>query len=242
MPEDNKSPQKPSLPAALVGLTKRQQVEKTNKNIFIWVAVASVVLALSAVTLQFLVREALFNGKVISEQEKTSKTLEENKKNFVSLKREIDALLADDSLAALRVNPNDSALQVILDALPTNGDSTSFSNSMYNKILSRQGVSIAGVSVGGASVAAAVPGATPAVPAATGATATPQILTFQASIAGSPDQIRAALLDIEKVIRPMAVRQISITAGGGQLEVSLQGDTYYLPRSTVALGKKTIKP
>lgn len=234
MPEDNtKTPQKPAMPAALTGLTKRQQVEKANKNIFIWVAVAAVIVSLSAVFLQFLIREALFNGKVIDRQQATSKTLEQNKKNFEGLKSNIDALLADDSLAGLRVDPKDSSLQVILDALPTSGDTTSFSNSLYNKVLSRQGVTVSGVSVGADGASVAPVGVT---------SAEPQAMTFGASISGSPDQIRATLMDIEKVIRPINIRQLSVSVGSGTLEVNFQGETYFLPRSSVSLGKDTVKP
>lgn len=236
MPEDNTKPVSQSaLPAALTGLTKRQQVEKANKNIFIWVAAAAVVVSLSVVMLQFLVREALFNSKIISKQQSTSQTLEQNKKNFDGLKRNIDALLADDSLSTLRVNQNDSSLQVILDALPTNGDTTSFSNSLYNKVLSRQGVTISGVSVGTGS-------AVTAESQATSLSSDPQAITFGTSISGSADQIRATLLDVEKVIRPISIKQMSITVSAGKLDVSLQGETYFLSRSSISLGKETIKP
>lgn len=244
MPESNPTtpaPQKPADQAALVGLTKRQQLKKTNQNIFIWVAAAAVVLAFSIVALQFLVRQGLFNNKIISEQQKTNRTLEESISNFDGLKRNVDALLADTKLSALRANPSDSSLQVILDALPTTGDATTLSNSLYNKILSRQGVNIVSVTAGGAdaSVVAVAPAPTPTDVAVVNS---PQPLTFDASIAGSADQIRATLVDVEKVIRPMVIRQMYITVSGTQLETNIQGETYYLPHSTVKLGDKSIKP
>jgi hypothetical protein len=222
--------------AALVGLTKRQQLKKTNKTIFIWVAAAAVVLAFSLVALQFLVRQGLFNGKIIKEQQATNRALDESKANVEDLKRNVDALLADTRLSSLRANPSDNSLQVVLDALPTSGDPTTFSNSLYNKILSRHGVSITGVTVGsGAAV-------DPAAVAATATNGTSQSLAFEATIVGSPEQIQNTLMDIEKVIRPMVVRQLNITVNGAQLDTSLTGETYYLPRSTVTLGDKTIKP
>ena len=237
MPESNTpAPQKSADQSALVGLTKRQQLKKTNQNIFVWVTVAAVVLAFSAVALQFLVRQGLFNNKIISQQQKTSRALDESKKNFGGLKRNVDALLADSKLSALRVNPTDSSLQVVLDALPTSGDPTTFSNSLYNKILSRQGVTITGVNVGAVGMSdpsAAAPAATP-----NGET---QVLPFEASFIGNPDQLRNTLLDVEKTIRPVVVRQMSIAVGEAQLELTMQGETYYLPRSTVKLGDKTIK-
>lgn len=241
MPETantNEAPQKPDAPASLVGLTKRQQLKQTNKNIFVWVAGAAVVLSFSIVALQFIVRQGLFNNKIITEQQATNKALDQSKANFSGLKHNVDALLADNKLAALRANPSDSSLQVVLDALPTTGDPTTFSNSLYNKILSRQGVTISGVNVGSVGVA---DGSTTVAPEASGSGA-PQPLVFGAAIAGSPDQIRLTLLDIEKVIRPIVVRQLNITVNGALIQANIEGETYYLPRSTVSLGDKSIKP
>lgn len=233
------TPQKPAAPASLVGLTKRQQLKQTNKNIFLWVAAAAVVLSFSIVALQFLVRQGLFNGKIIKEQQATNRALDTSKANFDGLKHNVDALLADTRLSTLRANPTDSSLQVILDALPTTGDATTFSNSLYNKILSRQGVSISGVTVG----LATADGSTTAAPATSGgAGSAPQPLPFEASILGTPDQIRNTLIDIEKVIRPIVVRQVNITVNGSQLQTNISGETYFLPRSTVNLGDKVVKP
>ena len=97
MPESNTppAPQKAADQSALTGLTKRQQLKKTNQNIFIWVTIAAVVLAFSVVALQFLVRQGLFNAKIIEEQQKTSRALDESKKNFDGLKKNVDGLLAD---------------------------------------------------------------------------------------------------------------------------------------------------
>ena len=245
MPESNeaiKEAQKPGAQTALVGLTKRQQLKKTNQVIFMWVAAAAVVLAFSIVALQFLVRQGLFNGKIISEQQKTERALEDSKKNFDGLKRNVDALLADTDLAILRANPSDNTLQVILDALPTTGDPTTFANSLYSKVLPKSGVSITDVSVttAAAGAATAVPAATtPVVAAAGGGT---QPLPFDVSIAGAPEQVKNTLMDMEKVIRPMVVRQLNVTVNGSQLNTNIVGETYYLPRTKVELGDKVIKP
>lgn len=240
MPESNtpQAPQKAADQSALTGLTKRQQLKKTNQNIFIWVTIAAVILAFSIVALQFLIRQGLFNAKIISEQQKTSRALDESKKNVDGLKKNVDALLADTKLSGLRANPNDSSLQVVLDALPTSGDPTSFSNSLYNKILSRQGVTINAVSAGEAG-GAVDPNAAPATASVTDGA---QPLPFSVSFVGNVDQLRNTLMDMEKSIRPVVVRQMNIAVGEGFLEVTAQGETYYLPRSTVKLGEKQVKP
>jgi hypothetical protein len=161
----------------------------------------------------------------------------------VQLKENVDALLANESLSALRVNETDSSLQVILDALPTSGDTTSFSNSLYNKVLQKRGASVEGASVGigAAGAAVAVDPAAQAAPAAAGSAAQP--LAFQATIVGTQQQVSDTLRDIEKVIRPMVLKNLNIAANGdGQVRATFQGETYFLPRSSIKLGSQTIKP
>lgn len=114
----------PAGPAALTGLSKRQQLENTNKAIFLWVAAAAFVCTLSIVALQFIIRQGIFNIKIISAQQKTVDTLENNIQNAEGLKQNVNALLANQSLAKLRAAEGDTPFQVIIDALPTSGDTT----------------------------------------------------------------------------------------------------------------------
>lgn len=235
-------PQAPNVQVSLVGLTKRQQLDKTNKTIFVWVAVAAIVLTLSAVALQFIVRQGIFNLSIISAEQKTNKTLEESIQNAQGLKQNVDALIANQSLSGLRASDKDTALQVIIDALPTTGDTTSFSNSLYTKILPLGGAKISSVSVGTNTVTpvVAAPVATTA-PAASG-TVSALPLPFSVTFAGNEKQVKDTLLSVERVIRPIEVTQLSITVNDGTLMTTLAGQTYYLPRSTVQLGQETKKP
>lgn len=239
---------KPAEQPKLVGLTKRQQIEKTSKTIFIWVAIAGTVVALSIVLMQFLVRQALFNQKIINQKQETSKRLDTNLTNADGLKRNVDALLANTSLSLLRVREQDSVLQVIPDALPSSGDPVSFSNSLYNKILQRSGASITAVSVGdqsGAVVADPALAESAAAPAtaASATKPTPIPLPFSFTATGNIQQIERTLSDMNSVIRPIVLNNMTVTASeGGVLSVLVSGETYYLPSVKVELGKTTIKP
>lgn len=247
MPNDTSeqsAPQKQTLPSSLAGLTKRQQLDKAKRTTFIWVAIAAAVLALSVVLLQFFVKEALFNQKVISKKAETQKIIEQNLENAPELKKNVDALLADDSLAILRANPEDNSLQVILDALPTTGDTTTFSNSLYNKVLQRSGVNMTSVTAGLTDDLAALGGAAPTESTADQASLDPgpKPLPYTVTLIGSQEQVKTALLDVEKTIRPINNKKMVIVAADGALNVTLTGETYFLPRTTVDLGKVTIKP
>lgn len=239
MPEQPQAP-KPAEQPRLIGLTKRQQIEKTSKTIFIWVAVAGVVVSLAIVLMQFLVRQALFNQKIITQKQETSKQLDENLANADGLKRNVDALLANTSLSKLRVREQDSVLQVIPDALPSSGDPVSFSNSLFNRILQSSGATITNVSVGaqGAEGVAEVPTATTA-----GSKPVPVPIAFNFTATGSLDQVAKTLANMDKTIRPIVVTQVKVTSGGGGVIVAVvSGETYYLPSVNVELGKKPIKP
>jgi hypothetical protein len=80
------------------------------------------------------------------------------------------------------------------------------------------------------------------VPAAAGGAAA-QPLAFQATIVGTQQQVTDTLRDMEKVIRPMVLKNLNIAANGdGQVRATFQGETYFLPRSSIKLGSQTIKP
>lgn len=227
----------------LTGFKKRQQIEQANKLIFVWVAVAAVIISICFVLLQFLVREGLFNLKIINAKSETNRTLEQNIKNAAILKEKVDALIANENLATVRTATSDNNLKVVLDALPTTGDSTTFANSLQNAILNLSGAKVVGLSAGDSSSASLAPVAgVSAVPGATPALATVQELPFTANLSGNYSQIKTALLNIEQVIRPMNVTTLILKGTDAELTVSINGVTYYLPEKSVKLGSEMIKP
>lgn len=227
----------PSAPH-LTGLNKRQQVVRANKNIFLAVAVAAAVVTLSVVTMQFLLREALFNREIIAKKQEASDTLKKNLENIKTLKTNINNLAADTNLASAKTADSSSALQVIPDALPTTGDATTFSNSLYNKILSRSGVTISAVSVG----TEALPGAAPATVVSTEQDPKPTALSFSVTLSGDAKKLTTALTDMERTIRPIILNHVIFTASDSSLDSTLVGDSYFLSSSSVELGKQLVQP
>lgn len=238
----------PSSPAP-TALNKRQQVQKANKAIFLWVAIAAAIVTLSLVALQFLVRQAIFNAQIIKEKSATNSTLVQNIENAAQLKKNVDALLADDRLANVKANESDNNLKVILDALPTNGDTTSISNSLYTQVLNRSGITVEAISVGDPAAAAAVAPVAPAVAPVpvtdvnASAAPAPVPVPFTVSARGDVVQATNALLDLQKVIRPFNLTNLQITAADDKkLNLSIKGETYYLQASSVKIGQKELRP
>ncbi len=218
----------------LTGFRKRQQVTQTNKNIFAWVAGASVVITICVMLAQVLIRQAIFNQEVISMTTTADTTLKNNITNATKLKENINKLVADTNLAKVKTQAveggNSSNLQVILDALPTKDDGVTFANSLAKVILPRSGVSIEGLTAGYASAIDAPLGS---------AAATPQTLSFSMTVSGSYDQLDKALSDIGLVIRPINIKMLTIQGSDNDLKASIDGVTYYAPSASVKV--ETVK-
>jgi hypothetical protein len=237
------SPKNSAPPLANIG--KRQQVAKANKMIFVWITLASVVIVICGVLSIFLVRQAIFNQKIINQKSKTNTTIAQNIENAKVLKENVDELIADTNLAEVRVNDADSNLKVIFDALPTTGDSTTLSNSLFSQIFSSAGVSTDSIVVGSSAsvVTDAAVSAGESTSTDSSVAPAPQAIPFQAAVQGSNQAIVAMFSNLERVIRPMSISQFNIKAAdNGQLVVSLVGESYYLSADTVKLGKTVVKP
>ncbi len=225
--------------AQLTGLKKRQQIHSANKMIFVWIVGASVIVSMCLVFGQFLVRQAIFNQKIISAKGNTVKTLDSNIKNVKLLTEQVDALVANKDLASVRANPNDSNLKVVLDALPTEDDQTALASSLQNVILKPSGVNVRDLTISQQNLVAA--GDTSQAQGAVDTTqATPTAFNF--SVLADYEQIKTMLKDMERSIRPMNVRTLSLQGTDTVLQVTVNGETYYLPQKNVELKKKQVKP
>lgn len=225
----------------LTGMRKRQQITKTNKAIFGWVAGAAVLVTICGVFIQFLVQQMLFNQSIIQAKTDTQRIVQQNKQNIDVLKTEIDKLVADSNLAKVKPSAasgtDASNLQVILDALPTSNDSATFANSLSSVILPLSGVSIESINID--DVAGAEVTATETV---TTSASGVQTLGFSFSIKGTYEQVQTALADLTRVIRPITVSNLTLQGDGSNIAATVTGVTYSLPPTTVNLGSKQLKP
>lgn len=227
----------PSGNDKLAGFRKHQQVAQTNRHIFGWVVMASVVVAICVVLIQFLFQHLVFNYKVIGKKTETNTTLVRNIDAASELKKKIDALVTNTNLQKV-ASSNQTAsttnnLQIVLDALPTENDGETFSNSLATVILSRTNVKVTSLTAGvqaGEAEATASSGAVGTTP-------------FSFTIEGSYSEIEATLENIAKVIRPIRIDSLTLrVASADNMVAAVEGVTYYLPASSVDLGKVEVKP
>lgn len=227
----------------MTGVKKRQQIKDINKKTFIWLAVSAVIVSVALVAMQFLVRELLFNQKIINKKSETNKTLTQNIVEAEQLRENINNLLADPKLSALKYeaqNVETSALNVILDALPVEGDATNFANSLQAVVLPRSGVAIKDLSTATALDESLD---TTDVSAGPANTSLPLEVPFTTGFGGDYQKIQSALSDLSLVIRPINLKRMTITASGENgIIANIEGVTYYLPARTVEVRKETLKP
>ncbi len=211
--------------------TKRIQIKDAEKNVFLWLSVSSIIISACIVAAQFLVREGLFNQEVIDEKATTYKKLEQNIENARLLKQNIDKLIADRGLAVVRQQVSDgtdgttSNLAAIFDALPVKGDATAFANSLQTTVFPLSGVGVMELNTSNEAVAEGTESAD---------LSGPQELPFKASISGNYTSIEKALVDMNRVIRPIKITELTIrSTDNSQMVVDIAGSTYYLPSTSV---------
>lgn len=216
----------------MTGLKKRQQIKKANNTMFLWVIAASVAVTICLVFGQFLFRQFMFNTRIYNEKAKTESILKQNKATFETIKGDVNKLLSNQSLAALKAAPEDTPLQVIVDALPTSDDRAALGTSLQQVVLSRSGVSIESMSVTDGGL----------VSSDTPASDQVQEIPFSLVLIGTYDQVAQAVADMERSIRPIKIDSIQLDGSGARLRATIAAKTFYLPAKSVELKKEAIKP
>lgn len=225
-----------------VAIRKRTQIAKANRTMFIWIAVASVLVGSAIVVSIFLVQKVLFNEKVLLEKQNTVSVLDKNNKVTPELENQIRVLDTNQALISAKANDTDQAIQVILDALPSEGNSLALGASLQNKLLA----GIPGlISIESLQVDPIV-----GVESLTSDTTTEDVtetqaeneITFRFTVKGSQDAIKTVLQNLERSIRLIDITSLNVeTQDDGQLMI-VQAKAYYEPAKTIELQKKEVKP
>lgn len=231
--------EKPSTVKAPVLLKKREQIRSNNKQLFLWVAGGSIVVSFSLVISVFLVKQLIFNEKVLTEKGISSKNLATNIVNAKQLDENVNELRSNPSLKSARSNPEENNLDVIIDALPYDGNTVDLGASLQDVIVSGVSVDSLGV-LGSDSVDAALDDGTSVVTEAIGSS---QPSKFSFGISGTPDEIKGFIDRLNRSIRPIKITQMQLQpAGEGKITVTATAETYYQPSTVFELKEKVVKP
>ena len=213
-------------------LRKRQQITSANRTMFVWVAGISAVVGIAAVLGVFLFQRLLFNEKVLSKKQDTVSTLVANNSAIDKLEQNIRVLNTNQSLLDSRAKSDDNPLQVILDALPADANSSALGASLQNVLLPGPDITIESLTVnpvGGDETETSTEGA--------------MDFTFSVSVpAGRIDSLRDLLRRLERSIRAIDVTGLTVEMQGSKVRLSVTAKGFYEPAKTIELRNETVKP
>lgn len=225
-------------------LRKRQQIANANRMMFLWIAAVSVVVGFSLVGAYFLWEKSQFNEKVLAVKSSTAKTLIANNAAVNELKDQVRVLNTNQSLRDSMAPGEDQPIRVILDALPSDANSSALGASLQEKFLNADGLKIESLNVdpvmGVESLA--IDGMQDASVSDEGSEN--QIhFTFSVSTElNNASALKQLLQRLERSIRAVNISTLSIETQGNRLVLNVDGRAFYEPAKTAELKDKTVKP
>lgn len=224
----------------LTGVRKRQKIDQTNKQMMLWVAGAAAAVTICAMLAINLIGQIKYQAKIISKKSEASETLKSSLDAISTLTKNINTLQTDQNLLALRADTDDTAFNVVIDALPTEDDATALGSSIQEKVLAGSGVSLESFEYSTTDATATT--GTNTSKNSSSVRPEAQAITFRFKITGSYDSIKAALVNIEKTIRPIIIQNLDIDGTVNELSATIAATTYYVPKVHYALGQETVLP
>lgn len=233
-----------------VALRKRQQITKANRTMFIWVAVVSAIIGFASVGAILLWQKIAYNEKVLSEKSETAKVLASN---IEAIKQLEDKIRVHNTSQALRDSSTDDEnqpLRVILDALPSEPNSSALGASLQERFLNQSGLTIESLTVtpiDGEEVFSEEEGIEdaeldPALAEEEGSVA--QQIQFSFSVSTSSDKIEGLqdlLQRLERSIRTVNITTMKLEYQGTRMQLTVDGVAYYEPAKTAELKEKVVE-
>lgn len=212
------------MQSKVVALRKRTQIARANRVMFFWVTAVSIVLGFALVGIIFLSQMLLFNERVLQEKDRTVATLKSNNDNIKILESEIRALDTNQALIDSKARSDDQAIQVILDALPSDANSLALGASLQNKLLA----GIDGLTINSLQVDLTSSNLQNDIP-------------FSFSVGGDEKALQQVLRNLEASIRTIDVTSLKIESQGAIRLLSVQARAFYEPARVVELKDKTVE-
>lgn len=225
-----------------VAIRKRNQIAKANRTMFIWIALASALVGTAVVVSFFLSQQLIYNEKVLSKQQETVGILKHNNSVVSDLQSEILVIDTNQDLAKVKAGENDQALQVILDALPSEANSLALGASLQNKLLSGvpglqpiqslQVIPVDGVeSTGESNTVDAEEGS-----------AVENSISFNFTVVGTQAALKQVLENLERSIRTIEVTSLRIeNQTNNSLVMTIGARAFYEPTVKLELTDKAVK-
>lgn len=221
-----------------VALRKRQQIDSSKRTMFIAVAVAAFAVGAALVIAYFLANQIWFHTKIIAAKQDTLSTIKKNIEAVDELKDNIRVLDTNETLNSSKRDKESSALQVILDALPSKANSDALGASLQLRFAGEVG----GVVVEALSVDVVDEDDTSGESSSSSDESDSPSIGFRMTVAGSAKGLKELLARFEKSIRVIKLDSIEIQAGENRLTMVLTGRSFYEPARVIEVGTRVEKP
>jgi hypothetical protein len=222
-------------------IRKRSQIAKANRTMFLWIAGASAVIGCAIVVSIFLTQKLIFNERVLAEKDKTISILTANNAIIPDLETQVRVLDTNADLQTVKADPDDQAIQVILDALPSDANSLALGASLQNILLAGiPGLTIESLQVTPVSGIESFSSDTTSIDASATGLSDNQI-SFQFAVTGDEAALRQVLTNLERSIRAIDITSLRIESQGTKQLLTIQARAFYEPAKTVQLVDKVIK-
>lgn len=210
---------------------KRKAIADSSRTMFSWVAGMSAVVGICVVIGIFLGQQIAFKVNVVGKMTTTLNTLRDNNKVASSLTDEVRALNTNAALNSIKANPDEQALQVVLDALPADRNSLALGASLQQKLLANiDGLTVESLTVDGDVGTLGDEDAATTIPIQLQVTAT------------NVNAIKEMLSRLEKSIRVIDVTNFVLERGESSYQATVTAQAYYNPPKEVKLGETTVLP
>lgn len=224
-------------------LRKRTQIAKANRTMFLWIAAGSAIVGCALVVAFFLGQKLIYNEKVLAEKEKTVSILRSNNANIPELETQVRVLDTNAALASAKAKDDDQAIQVILDALPSDANSLALGASLQNKLLAGiPGLTIESLQIDPVQGIESFADDVASEDASESGDVVANQITFQFSVSGSQDALKQVLSNLERSIRAIDITSLRIESQGSNQLMTVQARAFYEPARTIELYDKVVEP
>lgn len=200
--------------------SRREKIMKAGSTVFVAVAVSSVIVAFSVVSIRFLWAKKSYNDRVIEKKSAARDQVETNVANLGILSEQYPDLNSSSSTNST----------TILHALPPTYDYAALASSI-EALAQRSGVSFTGA-IGQDDSANAVESAP---------TSTPIEIPLSLQVSGSYDAIKKFVRNVEKSIRPISITSVTYSGTNQSLRATVQATTYYQPARSLDVSRSTVQ-
>lgn len=219
-------------------LKKRTLIAKSNKQMFIWVAVVSGILSISIVGSIIIAQNIIHMNKVIDYKSKTLSNIKYNNSVIPELQDNVRALNSNQALIDSKARPSDEAIQVILDALPSEANSLALGASFQKVLLTGiDGVRVESITV---DPVAGVEAMTDDGTVQLSSEANASVISYRFSVSGPLLQLIEVLKRLEKSVRVIDTTKVKIESQGSSQVLTVEGVAYYQPAIELELTKEKI--